>query len=431
MSPACTGQTALSTEGSQRGVVVEETSPALAQILSYAKRGWKVFRCAPGTKKPTAESHGFKDATSDAMTIERWWSDRIVWNVAIATGQPSGFFVVDADLHKPGCEFSQLDPLPKTYTVHTPSGGQHLYFRQPHRLAIKSGNDTLGQFVDVKADGGYILAPPSIFEGGQYRIASAVNLASAPQWLLDRLLAVPKDREREHPTAYRMTSVDSADSVRSGAKEPVNNDCCDSVDSVTLLTSLSEAVQQALPEREHENNSRLFLLSRSLLTLERSLGRKLTVSENLEAFNLWHQEVSASGLLRPGQPKEQYMSEFANARRCARVALGDDPTTQAWLKAQSEPLPVEAGVWESRERKLLVALCYQLHLAANGQKWFLSCRDAARLVLPSEPQGFVKTNRWLNEFVGLGILEIAERGTTIRATRFRYLPQSSSKGALE
>jgi hypothetical protein len=405
VSPACITKPARSIEGSERGVDVE-TSPALVRALDYAKRGWKVFRCAPGTKKPTAESHGFKDATSDAMTIERWWSDRIVWNVAIATGQPSGFFVVDADLHKPGCEFSQLDPLPKTYTVHTPSGGQHLYFRQPHRLAIKSGNDKLGRFVDVKSDGGYVLAPPSVFEGGQYRITNAVTLASAPEWLLSRLC-----------------SASEADiTARSRAKEPVNNDLSDSVHSVTLPASLLEAVKRAIPQHLHQNNGSLFLLSRSLLTLERSLGRKLTFSENMEAFDLWHQEVSASGLLRPGQPKEQYMSEFANARRCARVALGDDPTTQAWLRAQSQPLPPEAGVWESQERKLLVALCYQIDLTANGQRWFLSCRDAARLVLPSDPKGFVKANRWLNEFVGLGILEIVERGTAIRATRYRFIP---------
>jgi hypothetical protein len=190
-------------------------------------------------------------------------------------------------------------------------------------------------------------------------------------------------------------------------------------------------VRRAIPQHQHQNNGSLFLLSRSLLALERHLGRKLALAENMGAFDLWYQDVSERGLLRPDQTKDAYMSEFGNARKCARVALGDDPTTQAWLRAQSQPLPPEAGVWESQERKLLVALCYQLHLTANGQRWFLSCRDAARLVLPSDPKGFVKANRWLNEFVGLGILEVVEHGTAVRATRFRYLPQSSSKGALE
>ncbi len=414
MSPATISKPALSTEGSerQRGVVVEETSPALAQILSYAKRGWQVFRCAPGTKEPTANSHGFKDATNDTMTIRRWWSDRIVWNVAIATGQPSGFFAVDVDSHKPGCELSQLEPLPKTYEVRTPSGGRHFYFRLPRGHTIKSGNDKLGRFVDVKGNGGYVLAPPSIFEGGQYRITNAVTLASAPDWLLNRLLAVTQPREREQPTV-------------------LSNDSSDSVHSVTLSASLLEAVRRAIPQHQHQNNGSLFLLSRSLLALERHLGRKLALAENMGAFDLWYQDVSERGLLRPDQTKDAYMSEFGNARKCARVALGDDPTTQAWLRAQSQPLPPEAGVWESQERKLLVALCYQLHLTANGQRWFLSCRDAARLVLPSDPKGFVKANRWLNEFVGLGILEVVEHGTAVRATRFRYLPQSSSKGALE
>lgn len=405
MSPACTGQTALSTEGSQRGVVVEETSPALAQILSYAKRGWKVFRCAPGTKKPTAESHGFKDATSDAMTIERWWSDRIVWNVAIATGQPSGFFVVDADLHKPGCEFSQLDPLPKTYTVKTASGGQHFYFRQPHSMAIKSGNDTLGQSIDVKGDGGYILAPPSVFEGGQYRIASAGNLASAPQWLLSRLLALPQPREREHPTAYRMTSVDSADSVQ----------------------AVAQAVMLSVPSREHSNNAALFKLARALKAVEPSTGALLSPAQKTEAFQNWFERTAALGLLRQGQGRDDYLTEFLRAWQCAAWPLGDSPVALAWEKAQSEPLPTEAAYFESESRKQLVALCYQLHLAAKGRQWFLAGRTAAQLLVEKHRTVAL----WLSNLVALGVLEIVERGTAVRATRFRYLPQSSSKGALE
>jgi hypothetical protein len=383
-------------------VDVEEINPALAQALSYARRGWKVFPCVAGTKKPMT-AHGFKDSTADTLTIKRWWSGRIVPNVAIATGQPSGLFVIDGDTHKPGCEFNQLDPLPRTYAVTTASGGRHFYFRLPRGMTIKSAHDRLGRFVDVKGDGGYVVAPPSVFAGGVYRVERDSPLASPPDWLLGLLSS---------PNTQRLK-----------AKNPPLHDSSDSVTLYAPPVSLSEAVRRAIPSHSHENNQFLFLLSRSLLALERSLGRKLTLSENMEAFDLWYQAVSKAGRLRPGQTREKYMSEFANARKCARVALGDNPVMQAWAKARSQPLPPEASIWESREKKLLVGLCWQLHLAADGQIWFLSCRDAAALLLPSDPKGFVETNRWLNELVGLGILEIAERGTAIRATRYWYLPQ--------
>lgn len=135
---------------------------ALAAALDYASRGWHVFPCRPGEKAP-ATAHGFKDATTDTDTIRAWWTKNPAYNVAIATGKVSGIVVVDIDPRNGGdLEWAMLtaqNDTPRTWTVRTPSGGRHFYFKcpdagAPSRTGIRPG-------IDVKADGGYVLAPPS------------------------------------------------------------------------------------------------------------------------------------------------------------------------------------------------------------------------------------------------------------------------------
>jgi hypothetical protein len=151
-----------------------------AAALEYARRGVHVFPLQPNDKIPFGGGHGCNDATTDPDTIERWWTAAPTGNVAIATG-PSGFVVIDIDV-KNGADgwdalddcMKQLGQLPgPTRMVSTPSGGAHIYFRAPEGVTItnsagrlKSGIETPG--LDVRADGGYVVAPPSVIDGKVY-----------------------------------------------------------------------------------------------------------------------------------------------------------------------------------------------------------------------------------------------------------------------
>lgn len=137
----------------------------------YADRGWSVFCCKPGEKVPDTV-HGFKDATTDHDQIRRWWTDRPDRNVAIATGAAS-IDVLDIDV-RPGrtgyTAFHRLSAagLLSGYSrvVSTPSGGMHVYFTGSGR----TGGSIPTALVDFKAEGGYILAPPSIVGGRRYTV---------------------------------------------------------------------------------------------------------------------------------------------------------------------------------------------------------------------------------------------------------------------
>lgn len=160
----------------------------LEMALAYAEHGWAVFPCYsvrdgacncwkkaacahPGKHPRTA--HGFKDATTDPEKIAHWFDMWPESNVAVATGAVSGILVVDIDPDKGGFEtFGALYEQGKRFpaggpAVRTQSGGWHYYYRHPGGH-VKSDDNVAGPGIDVKADGGYVLVPPSTGIKGAY-----------------------------------------------------------------------------------------------------------------------------------------------------------------------------------------------------------------------------------------------------------------------
>jgi hypothetical protein len=109
---------------------------------------------------------GFKDATTNEDTIREWWRIEPKAAVGVATGAKSGILVIDIDTKKGknGEETleeieKELGRLPETKTAITMSDGKHYYFN--HVEGIRSGTDVLGPGIDLRGDGGYVVAPPS------------------------------------------------------------------------------------------------------------------------------------------------------------------------------------------------------------------------------------------------------------------------------
>lgn len=146
----------------------------LEAALNYARRGWAVFPCRPGSKEP-ATAHGFHDATTDQQRIERIWRQRPDLNVAVATGG-TGPDVLDVDLAhgKPG--YDSLSDAVRAGLVTTPmglvltpSGGLHLYYQGDAQR-----NGSLPHHgLDLRGEGGYVLAPPSQVNGASYLVVAA------------------------------------------------------------------------------------------------------------------------------------------------------------------------------------------------------------------------------------------------------------------
>lgn len=173
--------------------------------LEYAKRGWKVFplhsafdqKCTCGNPecKSAAKHPRIKEwqrsCSLDQVTIENWWQKWPDANIGLATGEASGFFVLDVDPRHGGKESLQQlvkknGSFPKTLAANTGGGGFHFFFKEP---GIKLGNRAnLLPGLDIRADGGYIVAPPSTHASGlSYSwMKQFLNspVTTAPDWLL-------------------------------------------------------------------------------------------------------------------------------------------------------------------------------------------------------------------------------------------------------
>lgn len=173
----------------------------LDECLKYAARGKPVFPCRPD-KRPLTE-HGFKDATTDDATITEWWTRWPGALIGMPTGLATRIIVLDVDVkngHDGEGSLFQLQEqnqrLPETIEVLTPSGGRHLHFAHPG-THIPCSAGKLGDGLDVRGDGGYIILPPSRIGDRRYEY-EASNLespAQIPAWLADLVVVNSKIRE--------------------------------------------------------------------------------------------------------------------------------------------------------------------------------------------------------------------------------------------
>jgi hypothetical protein len=174
---------------------------------TYARREWGVFPLKVRNKRPATE-HGVKDATTERVLINSYWGTNPDYNVALATGVDSGFFVVDIDPRNGGDDswdaLTMDHDVPETLSATTGSGGKHYLFRYPDRPVLLKGKMATG--IDIKGTGGYIVAPPSVHpDGGVYTWDNEdADIAEAPDWLLALV-------EREAPKRVERGPVDPND----------------------------------------------------------------------------------------------------------------------------------------------------------------------------------------------------------------------------
>ena len=139
--------------------------PLLEYALEYAKNGFYVFPLAIGRKIPAfAGGKGHNDATIDLAQIREWWADQ-EYNIGIACGIKSNLSVIDLD-GKQGMDSAKKIKtfIPKTLLVKTPRG-THIYLR--HNEELKTTTNIMEK-VDIRSEGGYVVAPPSVVDGVTY-----------------------------------------------------------------------------------------------------------------------------------------------------------------------------------------------------------------------------------------------------------------------
>lgn len=207
--------------------------PSGVAALGYAARGWAVVPlhtprpqgcsceqdCGSSAGKHPRTRHGFKEASRNPDRLWRWWRRWPDANVGIRTGRESGLVVLDVDVrHGGNASLETLeatyDRLPRTLTARSGSGGKHLYFLHPGKRIPNSTQ--LGGFsgLDVRGDGGYIVAPPSLHQSGQHYAWEVLShpVAALPRWLCD-LLTSPGRSMSGGPPSSRVSSSSEAEAL--------------------------------------------------------------------------------------------------------------------------------------------------------------------------------------------------------------------------
>ena len=157
--------------------------------MALANRGLAVFPVDPMTKAPKTR-HGCKDATRTEASIIQLWRKWPAAGIGVATGKPSGIVAIDIDPSNGGEDgfadlAGEIGAPGRTVQVLTPRGGYHLWFKAP-AVAVACSAGKLAPGVDIRGDGGYVVAPPTTRpDGSGWRWApgSAPLAELQPEWL--------------------------------------------------------------------------------------------------------------------------------------------------------------------------------------------------------------------------------------------------------
>lgn len=165
----------------------------LDSALDYIAKGWSVIPLALGTKFPAIKIADYLNGTErfGEMDARKHWGRELAgppsFGIGIVTGAPSRLAVVDIDPRNGG-DLNLGADFGIVAAVETGGGGAHLYCKMPEGADWRCGK-TSKPGVDLKANGGYVVAPPSPHpSGGVYRWlmnTSQAPLGTVPAWALE------------------------------------------------------------------------------------------------------------------------------------------------------------------------------------------------------------------------------------------------------
>ena len=170
----------------------------LEAALYYRRLGLSPIPIIRNSKKAAVPWKKYQETPPSEEEIYEWNKKYSGGNLGLLTGKVSGLLVVDIDAgHAPWPPAGR--ELQSAFIVKTPGEGFHIYYR--YIKGIRNSTSGLARGIDVRAEGGYVLAPPSIIDGKPYRIIKGsleeALKTDSPEWLVKELLAVEKKRRRK------------------------------------------------------------------------------------------------------------------------------------------------------------------------------------------------------------------------------------------
>jgi hypothetical protein len=152
------------------------------QAEIFLRRGWPIFPVGGEDGKRPLVKWGSVVVTT-AEQVDEWLERLPVTGWGLPTGKTSGVVVVDVDGE------TMPEGLEPTYTVVTPRGGWHFYYRCAE--PVKNSTSKIADKVDIRGDGGYVVLPGSVRPDGRTYVEEGGEIAPMPDRLLEACRAAP------------------------------------------------------------------------------------------------------------------------------------------------------------------------------------------------------------------------------------------------
>ena len=142
----------------------------LDQVKEYANHGWSILPVKPDEKRPYMQNWlQYTKERAGEQVLSGWFTHLSGAGVGVVTGKVSGILVLDVENHCPQPIEEILRKYPTNMVSRTGSGGYHLFYQYPSNKGRVSNRVRLFDGVDLRADGGFIVLPPTKHpSGGKY-----------------------------------------------------------------------------------------------------------------------------------------------------------------------------------------------------------------------------------------------------------------------
>jgi len=352
------------------------TGTMMQAAFNYIAEGFRVFPVKPD-KKPYNE-HGLKEATQLQIGVKEYWTKWPDAGIGIVT---DGFIVIDFDPKHGGFESkvkmeAEHGPFLQTRTHRTGGGGLHLIYRNPNGTDVRNTVKFAGYLgVDIRANGGYIVAPPSLHESGnRYEVKDNAPIAPAPVWILELAIKKQPSQQGSLPGTQPIPAGQRNQTLTSLAGTMRRRGMAEEAIEAALLKTNELECQPPLPE----NEVKAIATSVSRYSPDGSISNHVCVYTNGTEKATLERDKNGTRIgtpSLPGQASEMSRSD-ALSKRIVNWAEG---TTGWWDTAElDKDLGIQSSNDKENRRKILLRLrekgIIEPHAKINKQFRYVNTR---------------------------------------------------------
>ncbi|TWT42659.1 bifunctional DNA primase/polymerase [Botrimarina hoheduenensis] len=405
----------------------------LEEARAYVERGWSIIPMRMTEKKPCYRWKRYQRNPASPATLYRWFhaTDN---GVGVIFGQVSGGLASrDFDDARAYHRWAEAQPaLAATLPTVATRRGFHVYANawpesvEEARRRLRGRPEGTGAIAlgdgELRAGVGcYSVLPPSTHPSGHV-YGWAVPLPEGELPWIDICeagffaapaveAAVEVDRFHGCHTGDTVDTVDTSNRGEGEGREKYDSEQRDFTIYVEL--TVEEAIAGSLPTDGGQRHRQVFEFARRLKAvpdLAELPGRELR-----QYVQEWHRRAYRAINTKPF---EETWIDFLKAWQNVRTPYGGGVLSTAFARACRAGLPEVAQHYEQSEVQLLAGLCRELQRGAGDQPFYLSCRNAGRLLGVDHKQA----NRWLYLLVADGLLVEVEKGNvkTRKASQYRW-----------